>query len=1022
MSPSIRTGSALTCVSMMALMSGSGSAVPAEPELLPRPVGWPVPAPAPEPPGPIYAPPLSDSDELPAGVPLIYEHTPDAGPDETFSLVGDGLTPELRIWGAGQSAEPGRGWAAKVQFTGEGYLAATLPERAPDAPFLVWVHNRSGWSRPFRLNVPQPWWCSPDRASPGSSIRIFGRDLARRPDRTTGFVYLCKPGEPGHWLPVTAAAKYSLSVHLPEEIEAADYEIWVHAGRGGPFAWGGPVRFTVAPSRTRPGNQDRVALLTPEQTPDLQASLDETGRRGGGTLCLEKGVFISHGTLRIPAGVVLRGMGTKDTRIQFETTPSSQYARLALTGWGLAPSAIHSVGDMMAYSVHFPSDGEWIVWLRYATEMSLWGQPGVSGKMTIQLDDGPAVPLENLPNTGSFGTFKWSCCARLRAGAGEHTLRWRNTGGGGISLDAFVFVLDPVYQPSDNPYPVDDRGTVVVQGEDTTEFVTREGHLPGDDVPAVWLSGDGAGVEDLTISGNPRVNLGVAVRNVDATVWIDGCRIERVRISDIEGKQAENCGVRLFKASHAIVQENEIWARCPLYFSGVRQCRFTGNRLVSLTLWGGNAEAAIQGRCDTVEECVIETNRIACPPGAEAGGATARRLIWISTGHGSVSHNYLAGNGVEAAAGPGADVGAGQARFGGVAGTDQNVGEMILFEANHRTMFFGPIAGADEAGITLPGLLPRTPDDRLGSVRREQLAHDPDGNEVPFFPPDADDGTPEPPIHEYYVSIFRGPGQGQTRRVVRREGDRLFLDRPWRQVPGAGSIVTVGTAFYQNLIVGNYTPDGMTGIQLWISCIENVVSGNTVARHRKQGLFLYANGTTLASSMPRTWNRGISPLFFNQVEGTRTDECSAGALVTSGDAGNLPIEFPRALGNVLRHNSFIRNRTDGVIIVSRKGDAAKGDVSPSILGTVVEFNVVRDAETGYHAASGSDGVVFRRNHACFWYPVSLSTKPPVAFQIDTPGATVAVGENSVEGRMGVPDKAVVPLKQADASLQEKQQQ
>jgi len=137
-------------------------------------------------------------------------------------------------------------------------------------------------------------------------------------------------------------------------------------------------------------------------------------------------------------------------------------------------------------------------------------------------------------------------------------------------------------------------------------------------------------------------------------------------------------------------------------------------------------------------------------------------------------------------AAPGAASGAGPARFGGVAGTDQNVGEMILFEANHRTMYFGPLAGAEAQAVLLPKTLPPTPDERLEAMRngrppalhRELLAHDADGNETPFWPPDAWDDGPEPPIHEYYVSVFRGPGQGQTRRVVRREGQRLLLDRP----------------------------------------------------------------------------------------------------------------------------------------------------------------------------------------------------------------------------------------------------
>ena len=518
----------------------------------------------------------------------------------------------------------------------------------------------------------------------------------------------------------------------------------------------------------------------------------------------------------------------------------------------------------MEYQVNFPAAGEWTVWLRYATDMAPWKQPGVSGHMAIQMDDGRSVPLENPPNTGSFGTFKWARSAR---------------------------------------------------------------------------------------------------------------------------------------------------------FSGVRQSEFRDNRLVSRTLWGGNAEAAIQGRNEVIEECVIENNRVASPVGAEAGGPTARRLIWVSTGRGSVTHNWFSGNGVEAPAGPGAATGAGPVRFGGVAGTDQNVGEMILFEANHRTMYFGPLAAAEAQAVVLPKTIPATPDNRLGSMldgrppelRRELLAHDAAGNETPFWPADAWDEGPEPPIHEYYVSAFRGPGQGQTRRAIRRDGERLLLDRPWREPPAGGSVVAVGTGFYQNLIFGNYVPDGMTGIQLWISRIENVVACNSIARQRRPGLYFYASGTTLASSMPRSWNRGIAPLFFNHAEGNRSEECSVGAVVTSGNASGLPLEFPRALGNVLRHNSFVRNRTEGVLLAGRRSNTVAGDTSPSVLGTLVEFNVVRDAPVAYHTAQGSDAVVFRRNHAYFWYPVNATSEPPVGFQVNAPKAAVAVEHNNAEDKVGGESGAVIRL-------------
>jgi hypothetical protein len=516
-------------------------------------------------------------------------------------------------------------------------------------------------------------------------------------------------------------------------------------------------------------------------------------------------------------------------------------------------------------------------------------------------------------------------------------------------------------------------------------------HSGGRDRAAVWLTGDGAGIENLIVLSTSQVNLGIAVASPQAGTWLDGCKVVGVKVADCEGKQGENCGVYLRNVRHGDISKNELWGRTPIFLSGVRQTEIGYNRLVSVTRFGGNSEAAILGRTEPIEECAIEGNTVESPPGAGEGGPTARRMIWLSTGHGSVTHNYLAWN---CATFNGY---AGQPRFGGVAGTDQNVGEMILFEGNHRTAYFGPLAGGDAQSVTLPETLQPTPDDRLGSVRREQLAHDAQGRETPFWPPDADDGTQEPPISEYFVTVFAGPGWGQTRRVVRREGPKLLLDRPWRVAPERGSVVAVGTMFHQNLIVGNSVPDGMTGIQLWISCVENIVSGNTIARQRKPGLFFYGNGTTLASSMPRTWNRGISPLFWNLAEGNRADECGSGALVTSGDAPNLPIEFPRALGNILRHNSFIRSRNDGVILTSRKATGKNPDTAASIFGTIAEFNVVRDAVTAYHAAQSCDAVVWRRNHAYFWYPVNNSGKPPTAFQTDDPKTTIAAELNTVEG-------------------------
>ena len=421
--------------------------------------------------------------------------------------------------------------------------------------------------------------------------------------------------------------------------------------------------------------------------------------------------------------------------------------------------------------------------------------------------------------------------------------------------------------------------------------------------------------------------------------------------------------------------------------SGVEHCRFESNRLVAQSLMGGNAEAYMLSGNDRVRKCVFEDNVCACPPGAEAGGPTGRRIIWFSTGRGSVDQNWIAGNRED------------KARFGGIAATDQNVGEMILFEGCQRIAYFGSAAAAGSQSVTLPATLPATPADRLGELHRDQLAHDAAGRETPFWPPDADDGGREPTVGEYFVTVLRGRGQGQTRQVSSRKGETYVLDRPWRVAPQPGSLVLVHTGFWRNHVVRNRTVDGMCGIQFWIACIENIVSDNDVLRMRKDGILLFADCSNLASSMPLSWNRGIGPLYFNQVEGVRCDETNIGVSVLD-DEFALPIEFARGLGNVVRHNSLVRSRHDGVSITVN-GAAKEPQPVAAMQGTIAEFNMVRDAATCYHVGQSAETTLLRRNHAYAWDIVRPGGEPSVAFRIDREQATAVLELNTTEGREGV---------------------
>ncbi|MBI4860078.1 MAG: hypothetical protein HY815_07415, partial [Candidatus Riflebacteria bacterium] len=686
----------------------------------------------------------------------------------------------------------------------------------------------------------------------------------------------------------------------------------------------------------------------------------------------------------------VRGAGTGRTILQAPRTLAARWVPPREGRWNVGTARIHHAGDRIVYRAWFPAAGRWQVWLRYATDLARWGRPGLTGRTTLAIDGRPPVALDDLPNTGSFQSFRWSRCATIEAPAGARSVTWRNVAGGGIHADAFVFALDGSFTPSDRPFPRNGPAVVVIQAENAADADLREGDLPGVDRAAVWLSGDGAGLSGLTVSGTPQTSQGVLVRSQHHPRWIVDCRVEQVDVRDVEGQGAGNCGVRLDRADRAWVHGCELWGGAPILLAGARRCRIFDNRLVAVTVGGVNSEGYILGRNDVVRHCVIERNVCASPPWARAGGPSGRRMIWLSTGRGSVAFNWIAGNREE------------RARFGGVAGTDQNVGETILFEAMQRIAYFGPLEHAGVSSVTVPAVVGRTPDRLLGSVKRDDLSTDVAGVETPFWPPQRDDDPLEPPVDEYLVTIVRGRGMGQTRQVLSRQGATYGLDRPWTVTPSSGSLTLVHTGFYRNLLVDNRCVDGMSGIQLWIGCVENVMVSNEIRRMRKPGLFLYGTCTTLASSMPRAWNSGIGPLFFNLAEGTLCEESSAGALVWSGQSGQLPVEFPVCLGNVIRRGSFTGSREAGVRLAGPRGERMP-DEPASVEGTVVEHSVVRDAPVGFQVGPGTGSTLLRRNHVYFWRQTQTPREVPAAYQVDAAGCDPALELNTVEKANGESD-------------------
>lgn len=196
------------------------------------------------------------------------------------------------------------------------------------ATTVLWAGSDAGWSRPYLVNRPQAQWLSPTSAAPGEAVRIFGRTFAWGWQIEPAVGYIRKIGggvpirlrrapehrEDGH------TERWCLSAWLPEDLEAGEYDVFVHARHGGPWGWSDPLRLRVEPEPTVSGpvvsvrEQGAKGDGLTDDTEALQKAATLAAEQKG-IVFLPAGVYAISRTLSLPPGTVLRGQTAQTTTI-----------------------------------------------------------------------------------------------------------------------------------------------------------------------------------------------------------------------------------------------------------------------------------------------------------------------------------------------------------------------------------------------------------------------------------------------------------------------------------------------------------------------------------------------------------------------------------------------------------------------------------------------------------------------------------------------------------------------------------
>jgi hypothetical protein len=135
--------------------------------------------------------------------------------------------------------------------------------------------------------------------------------------------------------------------------------------------------------------------------------------------------------------------------------------------FGRGVGNLHAPGKTLEWQADVPAAGEYAVWFLYACQNRPWGRTDMGGRTELAAGGGAPVTLMDLPDTGGWGTYKWSRTATIRLAKGKQVVRWRNAKGGGLNLDAIAFSDDPAWVPEghDLAKPAPGRHVFVVHAE-----------------------------------------------------------------------------------------------------------------------------------------------------------------------------------------------------------------------------------------------------------------------------------------------------------------------------------------------------------------------------------------------------------------------------------------------------------------------------------------------------------------------------------------------------------------------------
>ncbi len=297
------------------------------PEAEPQETGPSFPVPVPDAPKElgIYEPPFYDFSE---SAPQIAEISRTADSDEIVTMTGIGLE-DAAFHIFSQTPGQPKGDVVTVKPLTADTTAATvlLPATLPSGSmYMIWPSRGGLHGRPMAVNRTEAWWIGPEKATTGSLVSVYGRNLTMPGSKTLPRIYIKPADGPGTYLTPVSASPFRIEFAIPD-LPPAAYEIWMHNGHGGRYGWSGPLKLDILARSIWFGHETRIIDVRKlgavgdgiaDDTGVIREALDTASNSAPATIYFPEGQYRVSDTLRAPSNVSWLGDGMDKTQIRLD--------------------------------------------------------------------------------------------------------------------------------------------------------------------------------------------------------------------------------------------------------------------------------------------------------------------------------------------------------------------------------------------------------------------------------------------------------------------------------------------------------------------------------------------------------------------------------------------------------------------------------------------------------------------------------------------------------------------------------